>query len=56
VVDGLQETALARERDVSLGPVLGNAVLVSGGLQAGERVVSMGATLLVDGAPIRIIP
>jgi hypothetical protein len=29
---------------------------VTGGIQAGERVVSMGATLLVDGAPVRVIP
>jgi multidrug efflux system membrane fusion protein len=56
VVDGPPDRYVARQRDVALGSVLGNTVLVSSGLQAGERVVAMGATLLVDGDPIRIIP
>jgi RND family efflux transporter MFP subunit len=39
----------ARLEDVSLGEVLGNAVTVTGGLTAGQRVVTVGSTLLRDG-------
>jgi multidrug efflux system membrane fusion protein len=52
VVDGEKATL----RDVKLGEVVGNAVVVSEGLKAKERVVSMGATLLTDGEPVRVIP
>jgi len=43
-------------RDVTLGAVIGNEVQVVSGLQKGERVVTMGATLLVDGARVRVLP
>lgn len=43
-------------RDVELGEVLGNLVVVKEGLKVGERVVSQGATLIVDGDSVRIIP
>jgi multidrug efflux pump subunit AcrA (membrane-fusion protein) len=39
---------------VELGEVIGNSIAVTKGVTAGERVVVSGATLLVDGAPIRI--
>lgn len=47
---------VAHVRDVTLGAVIGNEVQVLGGLQKGERVVTMGATLLVDGARVRVLP
>ncbi|WP_394826893.1 efflux RND transporter periplasmic adaptor subunit [Pendulispora albinea] len=47
---------VAKVRDVGLGDVLGNGVQVTSGLKRGEQVVSMGATLLVDGSRIRILP
>jgi multidrug efflux system membrane fusion protein len=49
-----KETVAAR--DVKLGDVLGNLVIVKDGLKGGERVVSQGATLVVDGDSVRIIP
>lgn len=52
--DGKRE--VARQRDVKLGDVVGNAVIVVEGLKAKERVVSMGATLLNDGEPVNVIP
>ncbi len=52
VVDG--ETA--RVRDVKLGEVVGNQVIVTDGLKIGDKVVSMGATLLVDGERVKVIP
>jgi multidrug efflux system membrane fusion protein len=46
--------AVAKLRSVELGEVIGNSIAVTKGVTAGERVVVSGATLLVDGAPIRI--
>jgi len=48
--------SVAHVRDVTLGAVIGNEVQVLTGLQKGERVVTMGATLLVDGARVRVLP
>src|SRR5258708_6936353 len=48
--------SVAHARDVTLGAVIGNEVQVLGGLQKGERIVTMGATLLVDGARVRVLP
>jgi multidrug efflux system membrane fusion protein len=56
VVESIDGRDKARVRDVKLGEVIGNQVIVTDGLKLRERVVSMGATLLVDGAPVRIIP
>ena len=50
------ETEVARLRAVELGDVAGNAIEVLKGLTAGERVIVTGATLLVDGEEIRVIP
>jgi RND family efflux transporter MFP subunit len=56
VVDGSADKAVARARQVTLGDVRGNAVAVTRGLQAGERVVVSGASLLVDGESVRVVP
>jgi len=56
VVEGEAGKETARLRDVKLGDVVGNAVVVSEGLRPSDRVVSMGATLLTDGEPVRVIP
>jgi RND family efflux transporter MFP subunit len=42
-------------RMVSLGEALGNRVAVTSGLQAGERIVVSGTTLVADGEPVRIV-
>jgi RND family efflux transporter MFP subunit len=47
---------VAHVRDVTLGAVIGNEVQVLGGLKKGDRIVSMGAPLLVDGVRVRILP
>lgn len=46
----------ARLRDVKLGDVVGNQVVVTDGLKIGDRIVTMGATLLADGDAVRVIP
>jgi multidrug efflux system membrane fusion protein len=56
VVDGEAGRESAHLRDVKLGEVVGNGVVVSEGLKTSDRVVSMGATLITDGEPVRVIP
>jgi RND family efflux transporter MFP subunit len=55
----LQDSAgvqLARIRRVVLGEASGNAIAVKQGLQAGDRVILRGATIVSDGQPVRVIP
>jgi RND family efflux transporter MFP subunit len=55
VVESHGDAAVAKLRPVELGEVIGNSIAVTKGVAAGERVVVSGATLLVDGAPIRVL-
>jgi RND family efflux transporter MFP subunit len=56
VIDESTGQQIARLRDVSLGETVGNTVTVTGGLQAGERVITTGATLVADGEQVQVIP
>jgi len=56
VVDGQAARAPAHLRDVKLGEVLGNAVTVESGVELGQRVVTIGATLIQDGSDTVVIP
>jgi multidrug efflux system membrane fusion protein len=56
VVEGEGEASKARLRKVSLGDISGGQIRVSSGLKAQEPVIVSGATLLVDGEPVRVIP
>jgi multidrug efflux system membrane fusion protein len=56
VVDEAGAAAVARERRVTLGDVVGNSVVVLDGLQGGETVIVRGSTLVIDGSAVRIIP
>jgi len=56
VAEGPDDAATARARDVTLGPISGNRVAVASGLKVGDRVVVTGASLLVDGDRVRVIP
>jgi RND family efflux transporter MFP subunit len=56
VVDDEHGKSVARLRDVKLGDLVGSAVIVTSGLKSNEQVVSMGATLLTEGEPVRVIP
>lgn len=55
VVESNAGATAARLRRVELGEVIGNSIAVTKGVVLGERVVVSGATLLVDGAPIRVL-
>jgi RND family efflux transporter MFP subunit len=56
VVEGPAERATAKVREVKLGDVLGNEVLAISGLAVGDRVVSQGATIVTDGATVKVVP
>jgi RND family efflux transporter MFP subunit len=56
VVEDAKGKDVARMRDVKLGDVVGNVVVVAEGLKPNERVVSMGASLLAEGESVRVIP
>ena len=56
VLDGEGVRARARLQTVKLGEVLGNAVTVNDGLRIGQRVVTVGATLIQDGSDTVVIP
>jgi RND family efflux transporter MFP subunit len=56
VADGPDHAATARARDVTLGGISGNRVVVDAGLKLGERVIVSGASLLIDGDRVRVIP
>ena len=47
---------IARLRDVELGQSYGNAVAVISGVQAGERVITSGATQVTDGERVQVVP
>jgi len=47
---------IARQRPVKLGEAFGNMIAVTEGLSLGERVITSGAAMVVDGEEIRVIP
>ena len=46
----------AVKRPVKTGDILNSSILITEGLRAGEQVVTSGASLLYDGAPIEVAP
>ena len=54
VLDGKAGESVARLRDVTLGGMVGNQIAVTGGIQAGERVI-IDAALLTDGERVSLI-
>jgi RND family efflux transporter MFP subunit len=56
VLERKGDADVARLRHVELGEVIGNGIVILKGVRPGERVIVTGATLLVDGEPVRVIP
>jgi RND family efflux transporter MFP subunit len=56
VVDGAGGATRVKLRQVELGEVVGNRVAVIRGLAAGERVVTTGASMVVDGERVEVMP
>jgi RND family efflux transporter MFP subunit len=55
VADAGVDPATVRSRSVGLGDAYGNMIQVLGGVQAGERVVTAGSTLVRSGDKVRVI-
>lgn len=46
---------VARQRAVTLGPVIGNNYVVMSGLKAGEKLIASGVQKIGDGAPVQAV-
>lgn len=56
VVEKQGDREIGRLRDVRLGEASGNGIAILSGLERGEHVVTLGASLVTDGEPVRVIP
>jgi RND family efflux transporter MFP subunit len=56
VVEGQPGKEVARLRPVKVGTVYGDMIAVPEGVRVGDRVITTGTTLLVDGDQVRVIP
>jgi RND family efflux transporter MFP subunit len=56
VVETAGAKQVSRMRPVQLGDVVGNAIVVTQGLQGGEQVIVTGATLVADEQEVRVVP
>jgi len=50
-----KEGTVAKQRAVTLGDTVGNDYAVTGGLQRGDKVITSGIQLLIDGTPVQPI-
>lgn len=53
VAQAAEEGMVARQRAVTLGPVVGSDYIVRDGISAGERVIVAGVQKIRDGAPVQ---
>jgi len=51
----VEENSQAVQREVRLGPIIGDRVVVLGGLQKGENVIIKGHQLVADGDPVNLV-
>jgi RND family efflux transporter MFP subunit len=56
VVEKQGETAVARQKGVTLGPLVGNDYVVLDGLRPGEQLITGGLQKIRDGAPVMVGP
>ncbi len=54
VVEAKGSELVTHQRPIQVGEVIGDDYVVSGGLKAGERVVTSGIQKLADGAPVKV--
>ena len=47
---------VARQRPVTLGPIVGDAYVLLDGLKAGQRLIVGGTQKIGDGAPVQVLP
>ncbi len=53
VAEAQGQAAVARQRKLAVGDIVGNDYIVLGGLNPGDRVITSGVQKLRDGAPVR---
>jgi RND family efflux transporter MFP subunit len=53
---GAGGTFTARQRSITVGPVVGNHYLVTGGLKPGDQVIVSGIQKIGDGVPVMTMP
>jgi multidrug efflux system membrane fusion protein len=46
---------IARRKQVTVGPIVGDHVVVEAGLEPGQRVITDGAAWLTEGHPVRVV-
>ena len=51
----VEENGSAVQREVRFGPVIGDRVVVFGGLQEGENLIVKGHQLVADGGPVNVV-
>jgi multidrug efflux system membrane fusion protein len=56
VIEGQPGKEVARLRQVKVGTVYGDMIAVPAGVRVGERVITTGTTLMVDGDQVRVTP
>lgn len=56
VAEKAEQGIVARQRPVTIGPVVGNNYVVLGGLKAGDQLIVSGIQKIGDGAPVQIVP
>lgn len=54
VVERTDTTAVARNRDLTLGPSTGDQIVVESGLSAGDEVITVGQSDVSPGAPVAV--
>ena len=52
VAEGTDKGLVARQRQITVGPVVGNDYVVTSGLKEGDRLILSGIQMLRDGAPV----
>jgi RND family efflux transporter MFP subunit len=50
-----ERESVARRKQIAVGSIVGDRVIVVAGLAAGERVITDGAAWLADGTPVRLV-
>jgi RND family efflux transporter MFP subunit len=53
VAEGADGSLVARQRPVTLGPIIGDSYVLLDGLKAGERLILAGTQKIADGAPVQ---
>jgi multidrug efflux pump subunit AcrA (membrane-fusion protein) len=52
IADESQKPAVARQKPVKLGDVIGNNYVVLDGIKPGEKIITTGVQVLADGMPV----